>query len=362
MAKPTVAQPITPIVPIEPHRTRSKRSRKTAVPPADTASNPTEVVMAQFGTAEETPPATEPLHSPQKTATRSKATSNRSKSAKTQHQAILRDALSVSTDWEVPRQRLAQQIQQLEQTVQRLQTQLQSMNQQSDLICSRSTHVSSTLNELRQLSDQVRHAPKSLEMPSFMKTSHRLADWSQAAAAEPAPYPHQTIAPAIQVDQISQGRGATSSRSSTPMPQTNRPALPPFEPVQHRGVRRARGMELSSSSSLSAPRRRRQRRASWLHLGKVTFLRLLDRVLPLPTDPISKIVDAIAWVLATIGVRLALQFLLIALPWFAYPLNALMTIPAVVAAYLAFCVPTSRSDVIYRLLLITLGLLIGSRL
>jgi hypothetical protein len=119
---------------------------------------------------------------------------------------------------------------------------------------------------------------------------------------------------------------------------------------------------MEASSGLSTPRRRRKRRYSWLHLGKVSVLRLLDRVLPLPIDPIARIVDAIAWVLAATGARLVLQFLLIVWPWFAYPLNALMTIPAIVAAYLAFCVPTSRSDLIYRLLLITLGLLIGSRL
>lgn len=358
MAKPTVAQPITPIVPIEANRTRSKRSRKTAAPPTDTASNPTEVAMAQFGTAEEIPPLTEPISPTPKTTTRSKAPSKRAKSTKTQ--TLRRDSLSVSTDWDAPRQHLAQQVEQLEQTVQRLHAQLQSINQQSDLICSHSTQVSSTLHELRQLSDQVRHTPKSLEMPSFMRTSHRLADWSAPTVAEPAPDPHQTFAQAMQADQTAPGRAATSARSSLPRPLSQCPTLPPFEPVRTSSGGRVRNME--ASSGLSTPRRRRKRRYSWLHLGKVSVLRLLDRVLPLPIDPIARIVDAIAWVLAATGARLVLQFLLIVWPWFAYPLNALMTIPAIVAAYLAFCVPTSRSDLIYRLLLITLGLLIGSRL
>jgi hypothetical protein len=70
----------------------------------------------------------------------------------------------------------------------------------------------------------------------------------------------------------------------------------------------------------------------------------------------------VIWVAGSIALRLLFKAMIYLIPALALPLNLLMAIPAIVAAYLAFCVPNSRSDVIYRLLLVTLGLFLGSRI
>jgi hypothetical protein len=88
----------------------------------------------------------------------------------------------------------------------------------------------------------------------------------------------------------------------------------------------------------------------------------VDRRVPIPASPGAKVVDATIWIVAAIGGRLLLKGLILLIPVLSLPLNILMAIPAIVAAYLAFCVEQSRSAVIYRLLLITVGLFIGSRL
>jgi hypothetical protein len=85
-------------------------------------------------------------------------------------------------------------------------------------------------------------------------------------------------------------------------------------------------------------------------------------IVPVPVTPDAKVLDVGVWVVGAIGLRLAIKALIYLMPLLALPLNVLMAIPAIVAAYLAFCVPNSRSDVIYRLLLVTLGLFLGSRI
>jgi hypothetical protein len=110
--------------------------------------------------------------------------------------------------------------------------------------------------------------------------------------------------------------------------------------------------------------RRVRRRTQPLRRFRLNGLQLLNWAksrLDVPNDPSAKIVDLALWVIVAIGLRLVVKSMIYLFPALVVPLNLLMALPAIVAAYMAFCVPNGRSDVIYRLLLLTLGLFLGSR-
>jgi hypothetical protein len=135
---------------------------------------------------------------------------------------------------------------------------------------------------------------------------------------------------------------------------------PPAPARQRRGVRRsAAQLPGAAAGQRPKPRSRWQwnRQILWRNLQQFA-----QSIVPVPVTPGAKVVDVVVWVVVSIGLRLAIKALIYLIPVLALPLNVLMAIPAIVAAYLAFCVPNSRSDVIYRLLLVTLGLFLGSRI
>jgi hypothetical protein len=139
----------------------------------------------------------------------------------------------------------------------------------------------------------------------------------------------------------------------TELPPTPRTSLPPRTTHTPRSTRR----------STAKPARRRFRwnpSLLWANLASLGQ-ELGQRWVPIPRDPATKVVDAIVWVLVSIGLRIVGKLLVGSLPFLAGPVNLLLALPAIVAAYLAFCVANSRTDVIYRLLLTTLGLFLGSR-
>jgi CBS-domain-containing membrane protein len=111
------------------------------------------------------------------------------------------------------------------------------------------------------------------------------------------------------------------------------------------------------------PRTGRRRSAS-SNLGLVLQqgLKGLPHLVPIPRGRWQKVLDAGLWVLGAVLLRLALKVLLWGLPVLTVPVYLLMLAPAGLAAYLAFAVPNSSTAVIYRLLLLTLGLFIGGKL
>ncbi|MEB3294072.1 MAG: hypothetical protein VKJ24_13010 [Synechococcales bacterium] len=84
-------------------------------------------------------------------------------------------------------------------------------------------------------------------------------------------------------------------------------------------------------------------------------------LLNIPKKPGAIVVDAGLWTLAAMGIRIGLQMAIAWVPALALPLNLLMLIPAASAVYLAFYVPQSSTAIVYRLLLLTLGLFLGGR-
>lgn len=92
------------------------------------------------------------------------------------------------------------------------------------------------------------------------------------------------------------------------------------------------------------------------------FLQQLQTVLPIPQGERAIVFDALCWTLSAIGIRMSCQLLTHLIPMLSLPLNLALLCPALLATYLAFCVPKSSSVIVYRCLLLTLGFFIGGKL
>jgi hypothetical protein len=87
----------------------------------------------------------------------------------------------------------------------------------------------------------------------------------------------------------------------------------------------------------------------------------LKQWLSLPQTPLDRLGDAALWVVIAAVVRVGIKFLLLAFPALAPVTTLLMLAPAAIAAYLAIFVPKAGWISIYRLFLITLGLVLGGK-
>ncbi len=98
-------------------------------------------------------------------------------------------------------------------------------------------------------------------------------------------------------------------------------------------------------------------------LGPIRQLGLrLRRFLQVPTKPVDRIGDAVLWIVLSAVIRLGARFLVMAYPALSPVVLILMFVPTALAVYLAVFVPRAGFVSIYRLFLITLGLLLGGRL
>ncbi|UIE39558.1 hypothetical protein [Leptodesmis sichuanensis] len=93
------------------------------------------------------------------------------------------------------------------------------------------------------------------------------------------------------------------------------------------------------------------------------FLRHLgwERFLDIPRRPMERISDGVLWIVAGAIVRLIARSILVVLPSLSPVVTLLMLTPAMLAVFLVFFVPRMGWVPFYRLFLITLGLLIGSK-
>lgn len=89
---------------------------------------------------------------------------------------------------------------------------------------------------------------------------------------------------------------------------------------------------------------------------------LIQQLIPIPKGEGAIMLDALCWILSAIGVRMSCHFLTQLIPLLTLPLTLFMLGPAIMATYLAFCVPKSSSAAVYRCLLTTLGFFIGGKI
>ena len=89
---------------------------------------------------------------------------------------------------------------------------------------------------------------------------------------------------------------------------------------------------------------------------------LIQQLILIPKGEGAIMLDALCWTLSAIGVRMSCHLLTQLVPLLTLPLTLFMLSPAIMATYLAFCVPKSSSAAVYRCLLITLGFFIGGKI
>ena len=89
---------------------------------------------------------------------------------------------------------------------------------------------------------------------------------------------------------------------------------------------------------------------------------LIQQLIPIPKGEGAIMLDALCWTLGAIGIRMSCHLLTQLVPILTLPLTLFMLGPAIIATYLAFCVPKSSSAAVYRCLLITLGFFIGGKI
>jgi hypothetical protein len=283
--------------------------------------------------------ATEP--SPKSTRSRkstTKATTSKSTVSKARHKTAGEASLKVpiespagTTPTPDASQELVAQFQQLRHEITQLQTRLAHLDSSSSGV--------PTANEPSHPQD----SPNSVRLP----------DWH-----DPELRPHYTLREA---------QVAYEALERQQQQRTYKTVAPEELQAAHQTAQRLRPSLRPQRQQPPHPQRRsrRQLRRRWrwdAHRFAHNLHQLIQQLIPIPPDPGTKIVDAAAWVLAAIGLRLVLKLLIQLLPILAWPTNLLLALPALVAAYLAFCVEHSRSDIIYRLLLMTVGLFLGSRL
>ncbi|NDJ19033.1 hypothetical protein [Myxacorys almedinensis] len=115
---------------------------------------------------------------------------------------------------------------------------------------------------------------------------------------------------------------------------------------------------LSLPPHLSQPPRRRVRRRTL----KSIALRIWQRVVKLPPQPSEVALDAVLWIGASTGLRYGLYLIASSLPVLGLPIALLVFVPALMAIYAALFLPQVSPIILYRLLLITAGLVIGGKL
>lgn len=148
-------------------------------------------------------------------------------------------------------------------------------------------------------------------------------------------------------------------RLQDPPPPSARRAAPPAGSIPYPSPNPGGGLPRASyggapyRSSPRPPTRRVTLRHYWQRLS---------HWLEMPRQPVNRVVDGCVWVAAAAGLRFGLKLLVLAIPALQWPVMVLMFAPAIAAAYLALCVPQANAAVIYRLLLVTLGLLLGGKL
>jgi hypothetical protein len=87
----------------------------------------------------------------------------------------------------------------------------------------------------------------------------------------------------------------------------------------------------------------------------------LRQFLQVPQKPMDQLGDAVLWIVLSAVVRVGVRFLIMLYPAISPVVTILMFIPPALAVYLAVFVPRAGFVSVYRLFLITLGLLLGGK-
>ena len=275
----------------------------------------------------------------QETATRKRRASTSKTVAKTKQPTPLKAKQTASTQikltWEPTQPSIVERFQHLEQELRQLKTQADQINQQS-------IEIQSEMQELRTIAHT---AHPQAQTEATVKQSSLPSESSQSAELNIPPFLRDRRTAKTQLAAVttlleSSDRLAERSVAQPPIASVNPLETPP------------RFSTAPRPKTVVAPRRRTLR----------YYWKRLQPRLDLPKTRRAIAVDALIWTSVAAGLRIGLTLLAKSLPFLNMPLFLLLFCPATLAGYLAFCVPNSKPVVIYRLLLLTLGLLIGGNL
>jgi hypothetical protein len=392
MGKPNlnIEPPITPVIPLDQSPQRETRGRKAKV---KSAANPTESAIAQV--TQISPTA---VSEDREAAAIAGGKAKKSRSAKSTFAALAEPPENhrwpaaeaqpaASTDsgrQPQPNQQLLAQFQQYEQALGQMQTQINRLNQQATHLQPAAPAGPQPIGNQSTPVDQPLSAVA--RAAASDPTRHRLPDWAadrgpvaqrlaarQAAAqalAERPGLPPAGADPALAgrvslVEKRHAHRLAQELRSGIAGPSPSYiggPQAAPDRPIRYLADAKARSGDPRRLRQRSGCSSGRRSALSWISLIWQQVITGLPNLVPIPRGRWQKGLDAGLWILGAVLLRLASRVLLWGLPGLTGPLYLLMLAPAGLAAYLAFVVPNSNTAVIYRLLLLTLGLFIGGKL
>ncbi|MCY7276311.1 MAG: hypothetical protein LH702_21890 [Phormidesmis sp. CAN_BIN44] len=300
-------------VELDGHPSRSSKSKKHAV----------DLDRAESALADAAPEA--PVQEVTPTRKRRAATAKTKPQTTVQAKPIA--STQVKLTWEPTQPSIVARFQRLEQELRQLKTQADQINQQS-------IGIQSEMQELRTIA----HA------------AHPLRP-AEAMMKQPVPSPALDIPPFLLDRRPSQPEAVVESLSEeTKISSAHCQNTPSVAQPSPSDIPR---FSTSPRPRVAVVPRRRTLRYYW---------RRLQPRLQLSQTRGAIAIDAVIWTFAAAGLHIGLKFLAEHLPFLGLPISLLLFAPAVLAGYLAFCVPKSSPVFIYRLLLIALGLLLGGKL
>ena len=259
-----------------------------------------------------------------KTAAKTKQTSLKAKQT---------TSTQVKSIWEPTQPSITARFQHLEQELRQLKTQADQINQQS-------IEIQSEMQELRTIAHSAHP-----QAPAVAKQTSPAAS-SQSAELNIPPFLLDRRA--SKIEPVAAATPSDDRTIASADPSVVKPKISPVNPSETP----PRFSTAPRPKMAVAPRRRTLR----------YYWQRLQPRLQLPQRRGVIAIDAVIWTLAATGLRIGLTLLTKSLPFLNLPIFLLLFCPAVLAGYLAFCVPKSSPVLIYRLLLLTLGLLIGGKL
>jgi hypothetical protein len=306
---------------------------------------------------------------------RQRQTSAKAKSTAKAKNAPVTDLAKSHLD--VSKQLILDRFRQLEQECTQIKTQAAELNQQS-------TAIQAQMEYLRNIAQQATPAsPTSTyrAQPTGLRDIVTSANKVQAPDTIPDTANRQRFQPSLQsaiaTSQLQiQGSSPDAIRPPTGPPVGPPPRSPQVPPVSSQLATPAISHKLlaiahaaydanpTSSTTRSRernqpqPLRRRVRWPAW-PAGRDLINRWLQTM---PEQRGAIAIDALATVFSAIVIRWGLQALVNTWPILSGLFSLVILLPAAVAIYLALFKPKANSVVIYRLLLITLGLLLGGKL
>lgn len=321
--------------------TRKRVSESTAAKPEASIDNRPDDRLEAEGEAE-VAPKRKRRSTTKTTTTKTKRQAATSKSTKSAA------STQVKLAWDVSQASIVGRFAQLEHELEQLKNQANQINEQS-------TAILAEMDALREISQKVQAPDRQVSLPPRFSSPLESSIQDEVLAPEPADVPLES--PSV-VEGLAPEPADMQPVQQTPKPRSTARSQPKKQhsasyPTGNSHPRsHSEDCHAEVNSEFGDPRtRRRPRPNHWRNW-----------VLGLPRKPVGIAIDAGIWVLAATGLRIAMNYAALQVPIFLVVVNVLIFLPVLVAAYAALFVPQINQVGIYRLLLVTVGLIVGGLL